>query len=52
MLREHFRCVPEIIGFSNSLSYDGKIKPLRDAGNSVLLPAVVNYRVYDGQREG
>lgn len=31
MLREHFRCVPEIIGFSNMLSYDYKIKPLRDA---------------------
>ena len=29
MLREHFRCVPDIIGFSNQLSYDGQIKPLR-----------------------
>lgn len=52
MLREHFRCVPEIIGFSNMLSYDWKIKPLRDASDSVLLPAVVNYRVADGQRVG
>jgi len=52
MLREHFRCVPEIIGFSNMLSYDYKIKPLRDASNSTLLPAVVNYRVADGRREG
>ena len=52
MLREHFRCVPEIIGFSNMLSYNGKIKPLRDASNSVLLPAVVNYRVANGHREG
>lgn len=51
MLREHFRCVPEIIGFSNMLSYDYKIKPLRDASNSVLLPAVVNYRVANGRRE-
>lgn len=51
MLREHFRCVPEIIGFSNMLSYDYKIKPLRDASNSTLLPAVVNYRVADGKRE-
>ena len=50
MLREHFRCVPEIIGFSNMLSYDYKIKPLRDASNSTLLPAVVNYRVADGKR--
>ena len=52
MLCEHFRCVPEIIGFSNYLSYDFKIKPLRDCSNSVLLPAVVNYRVEDGERIG
>ena len=52
MLREHFRCMPEIIGFSNMLSYDNKIKPLRDDSNSVLLPAVINYRVKDGQRVG
>lgn len=52
MLREHFRCVPEIIGFSNMLSYDGKIKPLRDASNSILLPSVVNYRVADGCKDG
>lgn len=51
MLREHFRCVPDIINFSNWLSYDFKIKPLRDVGNSKLLPAVVNYRVSDGWRE-
>ena len=51
MLKEHFRCVPEIIGFSNMLSYDYKIKPLRDAGSSNLLPAVVNYRV-DAHNEG
>ena len=50
MLREHFRCVPEIIGFSNMLSYNYKIKPLRDTSDSVLLPAVVNYRVADGAR--
>jgi very-short-patch-repair endonuclease len=29
-LREHFRCVPDIIEFSNRLSYDGAIRPLRD----------------------
>ncbi|MBR5624199.1 AAA family ATPase [bacterium] len=52
MLREHFRCVPEIIGFSNMLSYDCKIKPLRDASSSVLFPAVINYRVKNGFREG
>lgn len=52
MLHEHFRCVPEIIEFSNWLSYDFKIKPLRDCSNSVLLPAVVNYRVANGERIG
>ena len=51
MLREHFRCVPQIIGFSNMLSYDDQIKPLREAGSSKLLPAVVNYRVKDGCRQ-
>lgn len=51
MLREHFRCVPDIIGFSNMLSYDYKIKPLRESSSSQLLPAVVNYRVVDGERQ-
>lgn len=52
MLCEHFRCVPDIIGYSNKLSYDFKIKPLRDASNCVVVPPVVQYRVMDGQREG
>lgn len=52
MLREHFRCVPEIISFSNWLSYNFKIKPLRDGSNSLLVPAVVNYRVENGKRVG
>ena len=52
MLREHFRCVPDIIGYSNWLSYDGKIKPLRAANDSNILPAVVNYRVDGGERSG
>lgn len=50
MLNEHFRCVPEIIGFSNMLSYNYKIKPLRDAESSNLFPAIINYRV-DGKRD-
>ena len=52
MLREHFRCMPEIIGFSNMLSYDFKIKPLRDPGSSNLLPAIVTHRVENGIRIG
>lgn len=51
MLKEHFRCVPEIIGYSNRLSYDYKIKPLRDDSNSVLKPATISYRV-NGERKG
>jgi len=44
-LREHFRCVPEIIQFSNALAYDFEIKPLRDASTVDLKPHVVAYRV-------
>jgi len=29
MLREHYRCLPEIIQYSNDLMYDGSILPLR-----------------------
>lgn len=50
MLREHFRCVPQIIGFSNKLSYDGRIKPLREAGSSDLVPAVVRCQIPGGTR--
>lgn len=45
LLREHFRCAPEIIGFSNWLSYDGKIMPLRDMSNCSVRPHLVPYRV-------
>ncbi len=44
-LREHFRCVPDIIGFSNRLSYDGALKPLRDPSLAKLKPHVVPYHV-------
>ena len=40
-LREHFRCVPEIIQFSNDLSYNLTIRPLREP-NSVLGEASVD----------
>ncbi len=45
MLREHFRCASEIISFSNWLSYDGKIVPLRDMSKCPLRPHLVPYRV-------
>ncbi|HLL53028.1 MAG TPA: DEAD/DEAH box helicase, partial [Myxococcaceae bacterium] len=41
-LTEHFRCVPEIIEFSNQLSYDGRIKPLRESGTSKLEPLLTH----------
>ncbi|MFC4769533.1 AAA domain-containing protein, partial [Effusibacillus consociatus] len=44
-LREHFRCVPDIIQFSNHLSYDGKIMPLRDASKVQRKPFSVTYCV-------
>ena len=47
MLREHFRCVPDIIGYCNQLSYDGAIRPLRDSSTSNLKPALMTYQVKD-----
>jgi very-short-patch-repair endonuclease len=44
-LLEHFRCVPDIIRFSNALSYQGTIKPLREVLPSDPAPAVVAHRV-------
>ena len=43
-LREHFRCVPEIIQFSNHLSYK-TIIPLREPHSSPIKPAMVAQRV-------
>ncbi|CRX37959.1 AAA domain-containing protein [Estrella lausannensis] len=45
VLTEHFRCIPEIIEFSNQLSYDGKILPLREKFSSTLKPSTIAYRV-------
>ncbi|MGP5088589.1 DEAD/DEAH box helicase [Brachybacterium tyrofermentans] len=36
LLREHFRCHPDIIGFSNELLYDGLLVPMRPADKSLL----------------
>lgn len=44
-LKEHFRCVPEIIQFSNALCYDFSISPLRESASSALKPALVAHRV-------
>lgn len=44
-LVEHFRCAPDIIAFSNSLSYQGDIKPLREESSVTLHPNVIAHRV-------
>jgi len=51
-LVEHFRCVPEIIQFSNIISYDGRIKPLRDASRVHLRPHTIAHRVSGSTRNG
>ncbi len=51
-LIEHFRSVPEIIAFSNRLSYDGKILPLRAASSTHIKPACVPYRSGGRSRQG
>ena len=51
-LVEHFRCVPEIIQFSNLVSYDYRIKPLRDASRVRLRPHTVAYHVSGSSRDG
>jgi len=45
-LVEHFRCAPDIISFSNSLSYKNEIRPLRETSSIKLQPAVVPYRIH------
>ncbi|MFE1411847.1 AAA domain-containing protein [Streptomyces sp. NPDC058746] len=51
MLREHFRCMPEIIGFSNELCYGGRLQPLRQYGAERLAPLKAVH-VADGYVEG
>lgn len=52
MLKEHFRCVPEIIQFSNDLCYGGSIEPLRFPKNHELLSQPIRtIRVEEGRRE-
>lgn len=48
-LTEHFRCVPEIIEFSNHLCYGGKIRPLRDPSKATLKPHIIAHRVENGR---
>jgi very-short-patch-repair endonuclease len=51
-LREHFRCMPEIIEFSNQLQYASEpLVPLRQFGSDRLEPIMVRH-VADGYQEG
>ena len=51
-LKEHFRCVPEIIEFSNQLCYSDKpLVPLKQYPPKRLQP-VIAYHVADGYRTG
>ncbi|MFH1141980.1 MAG: AAA domain-containing protein [Chloroflexota bacterium] len=52
-LREHFRCMPEIIQFSNNNFYGSEpLIPLRQFGASRLAPVVSTVYVEGGYREG
>ncbi|WKA56986.1 AAA domain-containing protein [Planococcus shenhongbingii] len=52
MLREHFRCVPEIIQFSNDMSYGGEMIPLRlPLEEDKIDPPVLAIKVKDGYIE-
>jgi very-short-patch-repair endonuclease len=51
MLREHFRCLPEIIEFSNQLAYNDGILPLREQPADSAWHSVIDVHVPDGYRE-
>ncbi len=52
VLKEHFRCAPDIIGFSNDLCYSGEIIPLRcPESHECFTPAVCAIKVVDGFKD-
>jgi very-short-patch-repair endonuclease len=52
MLREHFRCVPPIIAYSNRFFYKGAIQPLRiPKGSERIDPPLVDVYVQGGLRD-
>lgn len=52
-LREHFRCMPEIIRFSNDLCYRSEpLIPLKQFGAGRLTPVIVTEYVRGGVRAG
>ncbi len=51
-LREHFRCMPEIIAFSNQLCYHNEpLVPLRQYGSSRLTPVIIRRYIQHGKAE-
>jgi len=53
MLKEHFRCVPEIIEYSNREFYNGEIRALRiPRENERIDPPLVDVFVQGGNRTG
>lgn len=52
MLSEHFRCLPEIIAFSNTHAYNRRIVPLRDQPPAPGWVPLGVVRVKDGYRTG
>lgn len=53
MLKEHFRCVPAIIEYSNREFYEGEIRPLRvPKANERLDPPLIDVFVKGGYRNG
>lgn len=48
-LLEHFRCVDEIIAFSNALCYQGEIQPLRESSRLAIKPPTAVVRVDNGK---
>jgi len=51
ILKEHFRCVPEIIQYSNDQFYGGAIIPLRyPRKDEIFNPAVLSIKVKDGYK--
>jgi len=52
MLREHFRCLPQIIAFSNRHIYENAIQPLRDQSPRPNWKQVEARFVPDGVRRG
>lgn len=53
MLREHFRCVPPIIAYSNRVFYNNAIRPLRIPTSAERIdPPLVDVYVTHGRRDG